>query len=289
MSRRRELEAHRRSLGEIREIMNSMKTLAYMETRKLSRFLPAQQRVVDSIEEMAADFLHFHTDMLPVGGDTFPVCLLIGTERGFCGDFNQTLLERLTQLQADLANDSPAILAVGHKLHSLLHGMPGETAQIAGASVAEEVPAVLQQIVGALAGLQADHGPLTLYALHHKGDGVAADKLLPPFQQPLPRQPPFPHPPLLNLAPEDFLQELTDQHLFSALHAVLFSSLMAESHRRVSHLEGAVRHLDEESVELGRRSNALRQEEIIEEIEVILLSAAGIAGEQLGQADDRQM
>lgn len=275
MSRRRDLEVHRHSLGEIRDIMNSMKSLAYMETRKLARFLPAQLRVVDSIESMAADFLHFHSAILPPTGETYPVCLLIGTERGFCGDFNKALVHSLTQLQTELSPNSPAILAVGRRLHTLLDGIPGVAARISGASVTEEVPAVLQQIVDALAALQARNGPLTLYALHHQENGVETEQLLPPFRRALPQQPPFTHPPLLNLPPEAFLQELTDQHLFSALHALLFSSLMAESHRRVTHLEGAVRHLDEKSAELARKSNALRQEEIIEEIEVILLSAAG--------------
>jgi len=48
---------------------------------------------------------------------------------------------------------------------------------------------------------------------------------------------------------------------------------MADNHRRVSHLEGAVRHLDDRSSALRRKCNALHQEEIIEEIEIILLSA----------------
>lgn len=48
---------------------------------------------------------------------------------------------------------------------------------------------------------------------------------------------------------------------------------MAESQQRVMHLDGAVQHMDEQSEELHRKSNILRQEEIIEEIEVILLSA----------------
>jgi len=39
-------------------------------------------------------------------------------------------------------------------------------------------------------------------------------------------------------------------------------------------LEGAVKHLDDKSEELSRQCNALRQEEIIEEIEVILLSSS---------------
>jgi len=37
-------------------------------------------------------------------------------------------------------------------------------------------------------------------------------------------------------------------------------------------LEGAVKHLDEKSDKLIQQCNALRQEEIIEEIEIILLS-----------------
>lgn len=49
---------------------------------------------------------------------------------------------------------------------------------------------------------------------------------------------------------------------------------MAETQRRVAHLDNAVRHLDERLDALQRRSNQLRQEEIIEEIEVILLGAA---------------
>jgi F-type H+-transporting ATPase subunit gamma len=51
---------------------------------------------------------------------------------------------------------------------------------------------------------------------------------------------------------------------------------MAESQQRVSHLDAALRHLDDQAADLARRSNALRQEEIIEEIEVILLSAGGL-------------
>ena len=63
----------------------------------------------------------------------------------------------------------------------------------------------------------------------------------------------------------------------AALHEMLYSSLMAENHHRVAHLEGAVRHLDSEATKLAHRCNTLRQEEIIEEIEVILLSALDIS------------
>ena len=83
----------------------------------------------------------------------------------------------------------------------------------------------------------------------------------------------MPHPPLLNLSPQALLGELTDHYLFAALHAMLYTSLMIENQHRASHLDGAVKHLDDESDKLARHCNVLRQEEIIEEIEVILLSA----------------
>jgi F-type H+-transporting ATPase subunit gamma len=48
---------------------------------------------------------------------------------------------------------------------------------------------------------------------------------------------------------------------------------MAENHNRLQHLEGAVNHLDDETVNLNRKLQIYRQEEITEEIEVILLNS----------------
>jgi F-type H+-transporting ATPase subunit gamma len=56
------------------------------------------------------------------------------------------------------------------------------------------------------------------------------------------------------------------------LHEIFYISLMAENHRRLQHLEGAVNHLDDQTVKLQRKSQIYRQEEITEEIEVILLN-----------------
>jgi len=275
MTQRRELEHHRRSLGEIREIMNAMKTLAYMETRKLIRFLGTQQTVVDNIEAAAADFLSFHGDTLPDIEAETSVYLLIGTERGFCGDINQSLQR---QFEEAIQHTPPAgeakLLIVGHKLHLLMEEDERVTAMIEGASVAEEVTTVLQEIVHQLTQLQEQFGAIDLYAFYHGGeDGIAMNRLLPPFQTLKDNASVHGNPPVFNEPPREFLQALTDHYLFSVLNEMLYTSLMAENHRRVAHLEGAVQHLDDESLALLRRSNTLRQEEITEEIEVILLGA----------------
>lgn len=275
MTRRRTLEQRRESFGEIRDIMNSMKTLAYLEIRKLGRFLDAQRAVVAHVEAVAADFLGFHPGVLPpADGTALEVCLLLGSERGFCGDFNEVLLERLAGFSAERGLDSPLLLVCGRKLATRLAGEARVAAAFDGASTVAEVETTLHAVIHALAGLQAQHGSLALSVFHHDPDDrqVIVTGVLPPFERYRDVAPRFAHAPLTQLTPQVFFGALLDHYLYSVLHEIMYVSLMAENLRRVRHLEGAVRHLDGKSSALLRECNALRQEEIIEEIEVILLS-----------------
>jgi F-type H+-transporting ATPase subunit gamma len=276
MTRRRDLEQHRNSLGEIGEIMGSMRTLAYLETRKLSRFLAAEQTVVETIEQVAADFLSFHPDILRDAANATPVYLLFGSERGFCGDFNRSLLEKLSSEQLADQPTHPRLIAVGHKLHALLENDARNPTLLEGPSVAEDVPAVLQAVIDELDSLRTSIGSFNLNCVYHTSDGLQVERLLPPFERQRHLPPAHSNAPLLNVPAPTFLLDLIEHHLFAALNHELYTSLMVENHRRMTHLDRAVRHLDEKSHELSRRCNALRQEEIIEEIEVILLSAASL-------------
>jgi len=277
MTRRHKVQSHRHSLDEIRNIMNSMKTLAYMETRKLSRFLDAQHAAVQSIESVAADLLGFHPEILPETSQATPVYILIGSERGFCGDFNRSLLKKMDSVLPAHSPHQPMLIAVGRKLYTLMEADARMVASIDGASVVEEVTALLIKLVNELTALQHKHGALTVYCLYQDGEeGEFIHELLPPFKSLVNNRPRFSYPPLLNQSPQAFFGELTDHYLFAALHEMLYKSLMMENQFRVTHLEGAVRHLDDESAELERQCNALRQEEIIEEIEEIMLSAASL-------------
>lgn len=279
MSRRRDIENHRRSLDEIRDIMNSMKNLSYMETRKLSAFLDIQHAMVEHIESVAAEFLGYHQETLIENAvmNDVNVYLLIGAERGFCGDFNHTLLREFETIPVITETAKQHIICVGNKLGMLLESDERKPLFIDGASIAEEVGNVLNRVVSVLAAIQEQSGSLNLHVFYHDDERqVMQQQLLPPFQQLQhdlsPHGLPGRLPPVLNLAPEKFLLELSSQYLYIVLYEILNSSLMAECRQRVSHLEGAVQHLEQQSTDLLRQSNSLRQEEIIEEIEVILLS-----------------
>jgi F-type H+-transporting ATPase subunit gamma len=271
--RRHELDKHRRKLGEIRDILASMKTLAAMETHKLTRFIEAQKQMSLSIADIAADFLCFHPGILPEAVPQFDVILIIGSERGFCGDFNDRIIEELNRQFTVQARKRAKLIIVGSKLHPLLDESTDQSIYIQGADIADEIVSVLDSLAEALATYRQ---VASFYVVNHGElpNEIVTAKLLPPFNEPPPKTCAYSTPPLLNMPPTDFLLELTDHYLFNSLHRILYLSLMAENQHRVQHLEHATRHLDDSTEELGRKINALRQEEIIEEIEVILLNAA---------------
>jgi F-type H+-transporting ATPase subunit gamma len=278
VSKRRDLETQLHSLTEIKEIMNAMKNLSLMEVHRLSRFLDTQRRVVASIEAAAADFLHFHPELLAGEEEFRNVYLLVGSERGFCGDFNEALLRALDN-HIGSARDVK-LVAIGSKLVAKLSDDPRVGASLDGASVVEEVDSVLVKLMDTLTGLSAPgaaRAPLRLTVFHHDAaEETIKVSDLRPFQKPEAKTIRFTHAPLLNLQPQSFFAGLADQYLFAALHELLYSSLMAENQRRMQHMDAAVRRLERTSTELLQKRNILRQEEITEEIEVIMLSVEAL-------------
>ncbi len=277
MSKRRDIEDHIRSLGEISAIMSAMKNLALMEIQKLTRLLSAQERVVASMQEAGIDCLIFYPDALPHTEDGRPLYVVVGSERGFCGDFNEQLLAHVRERLQLVGDQGPVLLTVGQKLTARISDDRFVPISVDGASVAEEVQSVLIRVMDHIHELQKQEPsarPLTIMVVSHalETDG-AASQTLRPFGVPPGKTARFADPPLLNLPPPVFLAELIDLYLFSFLHKIFYSALLAENRARVSHLEGAIQRLGKEISELELKRNILRQEEITEEIELLMLSA----------------
>ena len=277
MSKRRNIEDHIRSLGEISEIMGAMKNLAVMEIQKLTRLLSAQERVVTSLQEAGTDFLTFYPEALPRREDSRLLYLIIGSERGFCGDYNDKLFSRVHEHLQLMNNKNPVLFTVGRKLAARISDNRYAAVFIEGPSVAEEVQSVLIQVMNHIHELERREPPdrpltITVVSYAFETDGVATQTLR-PFEMSPGQKVHFTDPPLLNLPPRVFLAELVDLYFFSLLHKIFYSALLAENRGRVSHLEGAIQRLERETSELGLKRNILRQEEITEEIELLMLSA----------------
>jgi len=281
MTRRHQLAARLAGLREVRAILSAMKNIALMELRALAGLLEHQRRAMATIERAAADFLCF----TPPPGETASaatVCIVIGSERGFCGEFNEALAAEAHAVRAR----GEQLVAIGARLLDRLEADASE-GLLAGANVTEELPTVLQQVAAALERVQraAPAGPLHVKAVYQHPDGSGlVTKTIAPL--PLPERPPRPHPypPQLTLAPQTFFADLLEQALLLSLQEAFSVSLIAENRRRLAHMEGALKRLDEITVRLARRLNLSRQEEITQEIEVIMLSAQALAEEQAARS-----
>lgn len=279
MSLSRELQLHITQLTEIRSILNSMKNLALMEIHKLQRLKTMQGQAVANIERAALDFLDFYPGPAAVDDNAAHVCILLGAERGFCGDFNESLINMIA------TGAYTGVIAVGSRLCNRQEDIAAEViATLEGANVAEEIPAVINRLIDAIGSLH-DGGTATkavpalqLTVVYHDTapNQIAQRQVLPPFPRQNGQTLHDGNPPVLNLEPGEFFADLLHHYLFAVLHEIFYISLMAENHRRLQHLEGAVNHLDDETVKLQRKSQIYRQEEITEEIEVILLNAENL-------------
>lgn len=279
MSQSRELQLHIAQLVEIRSILNSMKNLARIEIHKLGRFQTLQGQAVASIEQAALDFLDFYPAS-PIDTRTQHFCVLLGAERGFCGDFNETLAEAIT------GQTNTGLIAIGNRLGNRLANSSSEVIDtIDGANVAEEVPTIINRLIDSLSALQNSRlktsAGFHLSIVYHDSvaNQISHRQILPPSPPQNVNRPHHGNPPVLNLEPTEFFAELTGHYLFAVLHEIYYISLMAENHQRLQHLEAAVNHLDDETVNLRRKSQIYRQEEITEEIEVILLNSEDPTGE----------
>ena len=148
MSRYRKVELHLEQLKELRSILSSMKTLSQLELHKLGGVTESQSAMVRMLEQTVTDFLMFFPCPVPSQGNE--LWLVFGSERSFCGGFNELLVRRLLRESPECVEQPQRVLAVGRKLCERLDEMvPGYTG-LAGASCSEEVQSFLTEVVAEL-------------------------------------------------------------------------------------------------------------------------------------------
>jgi F-type H+-transporting ATPase subunit gamma len=276
VSERRNLQRRLQQLAEIRSIMDAMRNLALAEMLKLKPRLDNQHRMAADLESMAADFLCHHPYAWPGDSGALDIWIVFGSERGFCGDFNETLCKAIEQLLQSAPGARIEVILIGNKLVRRFAERGRNIHGTDGAEVTEEVTGTLNHVVNRLGNLQLQYNTINVHALFHDADtGILSTRqLLPPFTDLKLRPARHGTPPLLHLPPAVFFSALVDEYLYFALHEIAYASLLAENNRRIQHMTGALRRLDESSVELTRQYHFHRQEEITEELEVILLNSS---------------
>lgn len=245
---------------ELSEIVSAMKNMAEVELHRTTRIERNQeQALATALEGMtlllqAAPQLTAPTPLLQT------VLIVLGSERGFCGGFNEQLVRALK----DAHQPGEAVLVVGGRLAGKLGALESLTV-FPGPATADEVLPCVQQLVEHLLSLPM---PLGLRVLGH-GPHALEHKLLLPCPK-VADIAPVVHVDLPS-APGLLFEELQWQCVHQGLLRAMLVSLQRENRMRLQQMEGAREHLDELIDTLRLRLNTLRQQEIVEEIETILV------------------
>jgi F-type H+-transporting ATPase subunit gamma len=269
MTKLSDLHSRMRALGDIEGILSAMKNLSLMEMMKISRFYITQRELLRSVEETLADFQQFYgTPTETRGTATTSLYVLIGSERGFCGGFNETIQKTLENHA--MTGTNLRLILVGRKLELRFPQDKRVVASLDGPSGAEEIPLVISELANTLTRFSSSDWKIIYNGYTGTGTSVEISS---PFEFPK-REPvkKLEFPPLLNLSPLDLRPQLFEQYLFALFYGIFYQSFMAENHERLRHMDGALNRLREEEGRLRRLSNSLRQETITEELEIIMLS-----------------
>ena len=266
MSQRQEVEGRLALFSELSGILGAMRSFALTELRRVSKREAAQQQVVESLTKALDDLSAALPEQLTdkAGAGIQDICLLFGSVRGFCGGFNEDVLR---QWQAQPEKHGSLIL-LGERLHDMF-AASAERVCIAGAAGGLEAAASIDRILAAVQQLRGgDDKPFRLWGYFRDETGACSQRLWP---VPVSASAPSSGYPPLSYAPlPDVAVGVAEHYLFHTLLALLLRSIRVENHMRLMQMETALRHLERGSEDLLRLRNRLRQEEIVEEIELMI-------------------
>ena len=281
MTKRLQLKKYIQALSEIDDIMSAMKSLAFIEISKLSKYLKTLANVVVSIDEVGSDFLTFSHRLLPTCPESLSdVYILIGSERGFCGDFNNNIINQWKICLGNPLVQNKILIVIGRKLIDKMIDEAKITAAIDGPSIVEEIPEVILALLNTLKNIEMENSEVVIpgnwsiiYNELEKDQVVV--KTLNPLKKlnEIKNKGAFIYKAIMNVPEEEFLFEYLEHYLFANVHHVLYQSFMSENDKRLRHISNAKSRLEKKRIQLSHKVNILRQEEITEEIENILLSA----------------
>ena len=268
MSQRKEIEARLALFEELSGIMSAMRSFALAELRRVSKREAAQQRVVESLQTALNDVSNGLPTAIVKPTSRTDIWLIFGSVRGFCGSFNEDLV-RYWKSKIDPQSE---LIVVGERLHDMIESS-APIQCVNGADGSLDAPAVIDRILNAISALGTEcNGTFSLKACLRDEQGVRDQHLWP---LPQASASSYSFPPVTYASASDVATGVAEHYLFHSLLALLLSAIRVENHMRLMQMESALRHLERGGEELQRRRNRLRQEEIVEEIELMVGSRHG--------------
>jgi len=265
--------------GDIKSIVRTMKALSAASIRQFEEAEAALDDYAHTIDLGLTALLHDRRDhglpLLQTGvtGSSRTALIVIGSERGLCGRYNETV----TRHALDHIEGPDTLLAViglraaarletaGHGIDTLFT-LPGSAAGLSD---------LVQSVIVQSDKWQREDGVGCIRVVHNRREGRTLSK--PVDRQLLPLSgtylkslldAPWPGPglPFFRMPQPALLSWLVQQRLFVSLYRALAEALASEHATRLAAMQGAERNIEERREDLMQVYRVKRQETITREL-----------------------
>lgn len=288
------LESLNRKIKTAQDLLGVVKTMKSLAAVNIRQF----ERAVESLEQYRAVVDMGWTVFLKMGRPTVPlsrnegeVCLVVGSDQGMCGQFNQSLWPFLQEQAKSLATHGPKwhYWSMGEKVRGILEdaGLPNEVHFPAPGSL-NAVHERVQEAIWKVEEWRSEKKLENLYLCHH----VLAEHggYAPVFQRVLPLDAswaeargskPWPNRclPMLGSAGKTMFAHLFRQYLFISFYRAFAQSLAGENAARLMAMQAAEKNILELQDDLQALFREQRQAGITSELLDIISGFEALSGD----------
>jgi len=263
------LEALKKKITTARDLLGVVKTMKRMAAINIQHLEKAVASLADYERNVGLGWqalLRLPGAVGPVRTAGPAVCVVVGSDQGMCGQFNEAILSHAL---ADAGREALCFWAIGDRVRAGLAdaGRPAE-AFLPLPGTLEGVGGTVQELVRRLAALQPAAAVIPVFVVHHrlqKGETFAPlrQKLLPLDRSWVAAQRAAAWPgrclPMLGLSREALFHHLFRQYLFVSLFRSLVQSMASENAARLRAMQAAEKNILELAQDLDREFSETRQ------------------------------
>lgn len=266
MSRATVLRARTANIEELSRVVTAMRSLAAAQVQEAERALPGIRRCADIVSN-AITRTRSLLGASVASLDAPPRLVVVCSERGFVGGFNERLIEHAATMSETAAGHTWIVGTRGVQLARSRWFAIEWTMPMASHArgVFEAARALAGEIEQRLA--RGELGELAILATRHPpGESAAIERRallpLPPSEG----RDAAALPPLHHLAPVELLARLVGEYVAGELARALMESFASENAARLQAMEAARHHISDKLSDLRGAANRMRQEEITAEL-----------------------
>lgn len=278
MTRLAQIQRHLAAMGELRDIMGAMRSLAGVRVQESQRALAGIRRYADSMADAIGGVLLLMPVSAAATGRGRRVLILCTSEHGFVGGFNEHLLEA----GAATLEPTDLLFVLGSRGAALAFERGREVAwTIPMATRLTGAPDAVSRLTNELYGRIA-RGEVArvdvMFGRYRQGAATTIERhALLPLDTSRHAANPMPQAPMHNLAPRPLLEKLIAEQVFARLMEAAVESIASENAARFAAMESAHDNLEKKLAGLQKDAQQARQTEITSELLDLITGAEALA------------